>query len=175
MRLFLVIFILFSHSAFAESYTQACFTTEDDTLQFILTSSFTSGSDLSWVAVAFEDEQCRKPYLKFSRYFKITRVQNGEIDLKSTKSTYTILTDEVARALNLIGYCDLHNWQTGVETDVSGRKCEDYQQLQIDQRFLQIFQLTDSGLYWGRLDRLHDGLSPKNRPDQLETIPYLKR
>lgn len=78
-----------------------------------------------WYAIAHEDENCKMPYLIFSRKYKTLDLTKNEFEV--TQVTYRSMTDEVTEALNLIGFCGFADWQTYEDKDVTGKTCGDFQ------------------------------------------------
>ncbi|MGZ3692020.1 MAG: hypothetical protein ACXVAX_10985 [Pseudobdellovibrio sp.] len=169
MRALLIVLIFSSVSAFARTYSQNCRAVEDDYLKFSINSDLQKNSDFTLSATAYEDENCKTPYLIFNRYFTIANQSDKTVDLKTEKVTYTVLTDEVARALNQINYCNIHNWQANVETAVTGAKCEDYQQLSGGQIYYQILEANADSLKFGNSTKELTGLAPTLRPTEFDS------
>ena len=165
----LILSILLSAlNAQAQTYTQNCRAIDDDYLTFSITSDLQKKSDLKLSAIAYEDENCKTPYLVFNRYFTIADKADEKIDLKTEKVTYTVLSDEVARALKQINYCNIRNWQVNVEMDVTGVKCEDYQQLSRSQIYYQILKANENSLQFGNPTKGLSGLAPELRPTAFD-------
>lgn len=107
-------------------YAQPCQTIDDDTIQQSL--NFTA-MQLNWEVSAFEDEKCQTPYLKISRKFDIVALSSQSVTVKTIQITYTAVSEETAESLNYINYCGYADWAAGEIKDVTGRICDDYQQL----------------------------------------------
>lgn len=164
--------LIYSSVSFAEEliFQQKCRVLEDDDyLSFMIKSRLKEQSPLQLTATAYEDENCQLPYLIFNRYFEIILHNNENINLKTTQVTYTILTDEVARALNSIRYCGITHWKSMVETDVTGKKCDDYQQLALAQNYYQKIKITHEQLHWGQITQTWNGLTESTRPQEFES------
>ena len=103
---------------------------------------------IKWKFIAYEDESCKTPYLIFLREYKNVSDDQSQITTLFEKASYVSLTDEVTRSLNLIHYCGLSNWKTHVARDVTGLKCDDYQQRQIGEKEAFQYRTTTDKLYW---------------------------
>jgi len=152
--LFIILTLLFSASSFAQlstlklngNYHQQCATDDDDN-SFEQYLGF-SNEHLEWKFVAFEDVNCQQPYLVFKREFTIIATTDTEVQTASIISSYVSLTDEITGALNIINYCGFSDWQTNVMKDVTGKKCDDYQQLQQNEKQLFNYKIQDHQLIW---------------------------
>lgn len=122
---------------------------------------------------AFEDPGCQKKYLQFERVFRADLVA-GDLDLQVKDVLYTPLTEEVAEALNLIGFCGLKNWQTGVSRSVIQRFCESVDNYQQDQMIFSIWKFDNEGIFVGQATPGFDGSSPDKRHQSLESSAYQK-
>lgn len=103
---------------------------------------------IKWKFIAFEDESCKTPYLIFLREYKNISDDQSQVTTFFEKASYVSLTDEVTKSLNLIHYCGLSHWQTNVARDVTGLKCDDYQQRQIGEKESFQYHLNMQKLYW---------------------------
>ena len=115
-------------------FVQPCQTIDDDTIQqsLIFISSQSAArlaARLAWEISAFEDEKCQTPYLKISRRFDVVAQSSQSITVKTIQIAYTAVSEETAESLNYINYCGYTDWATGEVKDVTGRICDDYQQL----------------------------------------------
>lgn len=178
LSIFCFSFVTHVYAANLNVYEQPCkIINEDDyvTVTIITNSDLAQNSPLTLMVTAYEDEQCTKPYLHYTQYFTINKKQNLNIDLKLNKVTYMSLTDEVTDALNMIKYCDINNWATEKEFEVSGKKCGDFVQLSKNQLFYQIIDFDSSNLKLGLIDTDYNGRSPKNRPIEFDSDVYFKK
>lgn len=121
---------------------------------------------------AFEDENCETPYLQYNQYFEVIDFKDNKLNLKTTKITYIALSDEVARALNLIQYCGIQDWKNQVEQGVTGKVCDDYVQLSADDTLFQILRQTPEGLQFGKISATQDGRSEKSRPSDFDPFVF---
>jgi len=103
---------------------------------------------IKWKFIAYEDESCKTPYLIFLREYKNLADDHSKITTAFEKASYVSLTDEVTKSLNMIHYCGLNNWKTHVARDVTGLKCDDYQQRQLGEKESFQYSSTESQLYW---------------------------
>jgi len=111
----------------ADTFEQNCkIMGEDDVVQMTVELNT---ENLLHRVTAFEEENCQKPYLIFDRVYETPENQNQVVSLVHLKSMYTPLSIEVARAMNLIKYCGLRTWTMNQSQDVTGKKCDDFQQL----------------------------------------------
>ena len=68
----------------------------------------------------------------------------------------------------MMGYCQNAVWVKGEETDVTGKMCENYQQLAKKQILYQIFK-TQEGIAWlGQMTPILNGRNEKNRPKKFD-------
>ncbi len=159
----------------AQKFEQPCRAIGDDYLQFkieIAENNLAVGSEFNLKITAFEDEKCQIPYISFNQYFKINRLVDQKINLQVQKVTYAPLTAETTDSLNMIGYCNSKDWKNQQEIDVTGEKCNDFQQLASDELFFQIVHLDPNGLLFGETSSRFDGHSENNRPEQFEALVY---
>lgn len=150
--------------------TQPCRDIDGDYLKF----SIEIGQTFNLKATAFEDEKCEIPYLEFNQYFSVAANLGQNLDLKTEKVTYKILTDEVARALNQIAYCNVSDWKPNDEVNVTGRLCEDFQQRHDNEMYYQIMSLENGLLKFGKTTSKLDGKSPLTRPVEFDSVNYTK-
>lgn len=124
-------FFLLGLNSNALVFEQNCHIVNDeDVLKMALIFTDPNLSDrVTWRTTAFEDENCKTPYIIFDRLFQFISNTPSEILLISLESSYTPISDEVAEALNMMNYCELNTWQAGQKQVVTGRTCQDYVQL----------------------------------------------
>lgn len=170
MKFFLLALLVAPDLFATPKYMQNCRAVADDYLQF---SVEINAAQLAFKITAFEDADCKTPYLNYNHYFTITSVQNEEINLHTDKITYTSLSEEVSSALRLIRYCGQSDWQTASETDVTGRSCDGFQQLAHGDFFYQILKRDSFILKFGTIDENRDGRSVQSRPVQFDEPDYL--
>lgn len=175
LSVFALVLAAFALNAQAETYKQSCRVLgDDDYLQFTIESDFNSQSDFALKITAFEDENCTVPYLQFNQYFKIDSINNEQINLKTQKVTYTAVSKEVANALKMMNYCEIKNWKAGLELDVTGKLCDEYQQLDKEEIFHQILKTNSDSLKFGSTTKTHDGRSEQKRPTSFDELEYVK-
>lgn len=159
----------------AETYKQECRVLgDDDFLQFTIESDLNDKSDFALKITAFEDEACTVPYLNFNQYFKIDSINNEQINLKTQKVTYTAVSKEVANALKMMNYCEINDWKAGNEIDVTGKLCDEFQQLAKDEIFYQIIKSNSKSVKFGSTTKALDGRSNQKRPTQFDELEYLR-
>jgi len=112
---------------------------------------------IHWKFVAYEDGDCKIPYLIFLREYIIESVDDISVNTAFKKASYVSTTDEVTRSLNIIRYCGLNGWKTNVARDVTGLKCDEYQQRQLGEKESIKYLFNDQNLYWG------DDTAPYNK------------
>ena len=172
----LILVLFFSQNLLASvTFMQNCRAIEGDYLQFIIETSDTilkKNSSFALKITAFEDSNCKIPYLKFNQYFIVDNIQKESIDLKTEKVTYTALTEEVTQALRNINFCGLQKWSTSAETDVTGKMCDDFQQLTKADIFYQIIKNENNFLKFGNTTKSLDGRSHQRRPVQFDNLEY---
>lgn len=176
------LFIWLFNFAFAASapegiYERPCMMFEDED---VLSSELII-KDNTWTTThtAFEDTACETPYLIFQTIYK-TKSQANEVDLTAVEFSYTILTDEVAEALNFIEYCGFHDWQTGISKDVTGLQCSDFTVPASGEKIYSVIEYNEAGplgseLYLGIPSIFRDGKTPETRHDQTDIWPYYLR
>lgn len=172
VKIFLYFFLLAQTVMASGTFSQNCRVIGDDYLKFEIEIQ---KAHLALKVTAFEDEDCEVPYIVFNQYFEIDQLQNEKINLKTKKVTYTTLSEEVASALRMIGYCGFSQWQVRSETEVTGKDCDGFQQLSHGQIFYQLFKLENKVLKFGLTDKMRDGRSVQNRPVQFDPVEYLLR
>lgn len=137
MKKLIIFFILVSTNlAHAESFylgdwIQSCTTIgEDDVVKNKL---LIDSKIMDQVVIAYEEENCKTPYLIFKRQYQIGSEKFSEnersvdVEMSVVKVTYLSLSDEVTASLNLIAYCGSTDWQTYKEKIVTGKSCQNYQ------------------------------------------------
>lgn len=157
-----------------ETYQQSCHILgEDDYVKYAIETEngAQKNSIFNLKLTAFEDENCEIPYLQYNQYFEVIELKSEKLNLKTYKITYTALSEEVARALNLIQYCGIQDWQNHVEQGVTGKVCDDYLQLSAGDTLFQILRKTPEGLHFGKTSITQDGRSERSRP--IEFDPFL--
>lgn len=160
-----MIFVMFGSLASAQvrHWSTQCYLVDDDVLQSEIEMT---GTHWTMTHTAFEQEKCQKAYLQFNLRYK-TLTHNGQIDLTTIEASYLILTDEVANALNSIGYCDFHDWKANVLKVVTGKVCSDFQVPALGSVVYSIFELekknSQTYLKIGHADSQHDGNSAARR------------
>jgi len=128
------------------NYFQSCNTDSDDNSYEQHLGFF--GQNLQWKFVAYEDPNCKMPYLIFKREYKIKNLSRNKIQTLALISTYVSLTDEITSSLNIIKYCGFENWKTNEVRDVTGKKCEDFQQLKLNEKKEFQYNIKNNQLYW---------------------------
>lgn len=128
---------------------------------------------------AFEDTACEMPYLVFQTRYK-AKLQKTDVDLTALEFSYTVLTDEVAEALNFIEYCGFHDWQKDITKTVTGLQCADFTVPASGEITYSIFEYNETGainseLYLGVPSVFRDGKTPEARHDQTEIWPYYSK
>jgi len=177
------ILLLLSQFAFsaqnAHHFQTGCYQVGDDTL-----SSSLVMTDQTWTQVhtAFEDEACKTPYLIYSTTYatniKTTDQANTSVpvDLAVTEVTYTLLSDQVARALNMSGYCGFSDWAPNKAKVVTGLLCDDYQVPKLKSILYSIYDLEAGAhgqqLRLGEKTDAVDGSSPQQRYKTLSDLYY---
>ncbi len=178
MKNFLFLVLLFSIKSFAfESFNQTCHVIgEDDYVQFQIEIEhpIQIGSIFNLKMTAFEDENCSIPYLKYNQYFIVDLLQADRLNLKTLQVTYTTLSDEVSEALNMIQYCGSLDWKTSSEMIVTGKVCDEFQQLATNQSFFQIFKRNGDQISLGQIDHLNDGRLETKRPYLWDEFGFTK-
>lgn len=172
MKTFILAFLLSQGAIASGHYAQDCRVIGDDYLKFEVEIR---NSDFGLKITAFEEEDCRKPYLSYQQYFKIDYFQNENLNLKTEKVTYTALTEEVASALRMINYCGLSEWPTGTEINVTGKNCDGFVQLAHGDIFYQLMKFGSHSMRLGLIDENRDGRSVQTRPVQFDKAEYILR
>src|SRR5437868_5030594 len=106
------------------SYVRSCYiVNDDDALQ-----SMMQIKQDKWVQThtAFEEDSCKTPYLIYQTEYKAV-VSGGSLDLSVVEASYTILSREVAEALNMVSYCGFNNWKPHSKRVVTGLLCDEFQ------------------------------------------------
>ena len=102
---------------------------EDDVVKNMM---FIDSKLMDQVVIAYEEENCEKPYLIFKRQYQVSprdltaQETKIEVDMSIVKVTYTTLIDEVTEAMNMIAFCGDTDWETYQEKIVTGKTCQDY-------------------------------------------------
>lgn len=172
MRFFILGFFLSQTALASGHYAQDCRVIGDDYLKFEIEIQDTA---FALNITAFEDEDCRTPYLRYDQYFKIDSLLNENLNLKTEKVTYTALTEEVTSALRMINYCGLSDWQPQTENNVTGKNCDGFIQLARGEIFYQLLKFENNGLKLGLIDENRDGRSVQTRPVQFDDADYILR
>lgn len=144
---------------------------EDDyvTSSIEITNEFKVGSHFNLKLIAYEDKNCETPYLQYNQYFQMRDFQGHNLNLRTNKITYTAFTNEVTDALNMINYCGFTSWQVGEEKIVTGKVCDDFQQLEVGQTLYQILKFNSvEKVQFGKIQGLQNGRSEKQRPTQFD-------
>lgn len=165
----------FAFSPLDGTYVRSCFQAGDDSLK-----AQVQIQDTSWIQTftAFEEESCQTPYLLFE-VRSVGRVNGDEVDLAAQEVSYTSLSDEVTRALNMIGYCGFKDWKTSQKKVVTGLLCDEFQTSKAGEITYSILKLMQNSagtleLYLGTAEGMHDGKASASRHQKLESAPYLK-
>ena len=166
--------VIFFYSVLAFSFSQSCRDIDGDYLQFSIETENRDNGAFAFKVRAFEDEACKIPYLEFTQYFTQAALKGQKLDLKTEKVTYRILSGEVAQALNQIGFCDIKNWKPFDEVNVSGRLCDDFQQLKKNEMLFQLFSYENDLLKFGKTTAKLNGKSAALRPVEFDTFNYTK-
>lgn len=179
------IFSFFSQPALAAQspayhYQTSCYQAGDDTLS---SSMQFQGTNWTQKHTAFEDEACQTPYLIYSTTYqapaniqasKVTA--SGPVDLKVTEVSYTLLTDEVARALNMSGWCGFSDWKANVPKVVTGLQCDDYAVPALNSTLYTTYDISIGShgpqLHMGDRTDAQNGSSPDKRATTLEALTY---
>lgn len=175
MKIFIITLLLSQNLLAATLYSQGCRNLGDDYVTFsieIENKDLIKNSGFAVKITAFEDVNCKTPYLNYNQYFSIDKIQNEAINLRTDKITYTALTEEVASALRSINYCEFHNWKVSIETDVTGKSCDGFSQLSLGAFYYQIIKIESGLLKFGAFDENLDGRSVQNRPVQFDELDY---
>ena len=155
------------------SYLRPCYIVDTDALTTRMTIQ-----DSKWTLThtAFEDENCKTPYLIYEIQYK-TKTESNAIDMTTVEASYTSLSDEVARSLNYIGYCGFGDWKKGVKKVVTGKMCDEYQAPASGDITYSIFTLKNDGkeLFVGTASGNADGRTPESRYDQVDPLPLIKQ
>ena len=171
---FLVFFV--AERLFASTlFSQDCRNIGEDYLRFRVeteSSTLANNSALAFKITAYEDENCKVPYLNYNQYFTALGLRGEQLDLNSEKVTYTALSEEVASALRLIKYCGHSEWLKDAETPVTGEICDDFPQLKKGDHFYQIIRLEYRRLKLGMTDEKKDGRNVQSRPVQFDEFSY---
>lgn len=111
-------------------WIQSCTTIgEDDVVKNML---LIDNKVMDQVVIAYEEENCKSPYLIFKRQYHLEseRIFPNEnkvdVEMSVVKASYQSLTDEVTKSLNMIAFCGDSDWQTYQEKIVTGKSCQDY-------------------------------------------------
>lgn len=102
---------------------------EDDVVKNML---LIDSKVMDQVVIAYEEENCRSPYLIFKRQYQLDSTKNTtletrtDVEMSVIKVSYMALTDEVTEALNMIAFCGDTDWETYQEKTVTGKTCQDY-------------------------------------------------
>ena len=166
MKFIFLFFTVFSLNSFGRVYEQGCRVIgEDDYVKYsVITNEIIPGKTFTLQITAFEDENCLTPYLQYQQLFQIAAIDGEKINFITKEISYTPLSDETSDALNMISYCDANDWKTHAATLVTGKLCNDYQQLHLDQSWFQILKVEPDGLSMGLTTLKLDGRSDSLRP-----------
>lgn len=158
------------------SYLRSCYTVnEDDALQSVMQIQQDKWTQTH---TAFEEASCKTPYLIYQTEYKAA-VSGGELDLSVVEASYTILSREVAEALNMVNYCGFNNWKPNAKRVVTGLLCDEFQVPAQSDVLYSIFKIQpnadqDAALYLGASAQNEDGKTPSARHQGFESTPYLK-
>lgn len=167
MKLLFLILITLSLQTFAsDEFQQACHVIGED--DYVLFAIEKSGTKFKLKLIAFEDENCKTPYLQYDQLFRITSLQDQNLNLETVKISYTTLTHETTDALNMINYCGSNDWLANEEKTVTGKKCDDFQQLAEKEILYQIFKTGENKIWLGEITHDLSGRTEKVRPTQFD-------
>lgn len=170
---FFVLFFLTQSTWALEIYQQACRVIgEDDYVQYQIERE--DQGSLNLKLTAFEDENCEVPYLQYNQYFQVENLQGNRLNLKTEKITYTALSEEVAEALNLIEYCGINSWSEKSEIGVTGKICDEHQQLAKDEILFQILDVQTSQIRFGKITPQQDGRDERHRPTEWDELAFIR-
>lgn len=102
-------------------------------------------------------------------------VEGGrQINFTVKDAFVTPRNDQAAKDLNDAKYCNLTNWQNGVEQKVTGVNCRSgYSEGQV---LFDIYKVDGNNLQLGQAGFLLDGSTSTTRPTSIDTArPYVKR
>lgn len=166
-QIFFFLFLLSLKTFSQDLYQQQCHVIgEDDYVKYTIEVNLPLklNDTFKLNLTAYEDETCLTPYLKYDQQFVVRNIQNESINFETNKITYTALTQETANALNMMSYCQIAGWVSNQETEVTGKKCDSFQQLAKGEILFQIFK-AESNLAWiGAMTSVLTGRSEVARP-----------
>lgn len=167
--LFLIITVLLTSLASqAADYLGHCHAIEDDVLQ---TSLNINGGDWAISHTAFEDSACETPYLNYEIKYSV-KTNARHIDMSVKEVSYTVYSDEVSEALNMVGYCGFSDWQANEKRIVTGKICDEFRTPKENEILYSIFELKNEGseVYLGRPTGKFNGKTIETRHQCLD--PY---
>lgn len=170
----LLIFVLaFSTSAQAQladgTYKQPCFLAEEDYLE--ASWSIQSG-EWKHTRIAYEDSRCQTPWLSYEETYQLSFLKFNKVNFLNLGARYKVHSDEVARALNSIAFCDIQNWQAHQWQEVGGKTCQDFAPPRPQQATYSIISIFDGGFQIGQATATADGQSEETRHRELSPLLY---
>ena len=104
-----------------------------------------------------------------------------KMDFRFERVTLEPATPEMADALSRAHYCGLTDWTAGVETELTGLKCDLFGNGKLYSRPARgemrygIFSLEGDVLRFGKLSRERSALTPETRPLELDPAPFRRQ
>ena len=170
--LFLAITVLLTTlTSQAADYLRPCHTVDDDVLQ---TALQTDGTDWTITYSAFEDSACETPYIHYEIKYSI-KTKAQYIDMTTKEVSYTVVSDEVSEALNMVGYCGFSDWKANEKRIVTGKICDEFQAPKENEVLYSIFEVNvqTSELKLGTSSGKYNGKSPDLRHQNFDTPGFL--
>lgn len=157
------------------TYVRPCYVVDTDALTNELSIQ---GNQWKLQHLAYEDEKCELAYLIYEVDYKVSSENTHDIDMTTTEVSYTTLSDEVTRALNMIHYCGFEDWQTKTKKIVTGKLCDEFHAPALGSMIYSIYNLNQNAntkeLYLGTSSETGDGKTAESRHDQVDSLPLFK-
>jgi hypothetical protein len=158
------------------NFERPCHTEGDDSLTDHLKFL---GTRWTMTHTAYEDAACSKAYLIYELKYKVA-IRDHDLNMTAYEAAYTVLTEQVARALNMISYCGFKDWKANERRVVTGLQCEDYHVPAEGDILYSFFQLSKKDektvqIQLGMPSKDLDGKSAERRFQELDPLAFLKQ
>lgn len=128
----------------------------------------------------FNDDKCASDFLHFINEGTFMLPASGQMDFQFTSVRLKITDESLVKNLNSRSVCGFQDWKLNEEKEISGRLCEIFiigspQKIPTvgDMRY-GIYRLDNDRLYFGKLTRDENAMTPEKRPTNYDPRFYTR-